>query len=194
MSKLYYTSAVSNIKIVNSIHMNLKNFLIFDKSDSSIVEFKPRKCCNSDCSICSFYNTDNFININNEFQLSIMSYSNCNSSNCIYIIHCKYCDNFYIGQTGRKISVRISEHLNNIKKHIIFKNKQNSEVALHFSENNHDHLIHFEFYIFKSNINNKLDRLYIENDLIHIFHFFKTTVINNYIPPYFYMKKLITFP
>ena len=72
-------------------------------------------------------------------------------------------------------------------------NMKYSEVAVHFNLMNHDYRIHFEFFIFKSDITNKSDRYYIENDLINIFKCIEGSVINGFIPKTYFMKKTLTF-
>ena len=52
---------------------------------------------------------------------------------------------------------------------------------------------HFEFYIFKSDITERIERHYIENDLIHIFKEICGSIINEFVPFKVKMKKLLTF-
>ena len=120
--------------------------------------------------------------------MPILSNSNCQNTAGIYIIHCKLCNFFYIGETGRSFQDRIRDHLYYIKRNFLDK-----EVAVHFNQINHNYLNDFEFFIFKDKIYNKEDRHYIENDLINIFITLKGKIMNNYIPSLFYMKKIITF-
>ena len=46
-------------------------------------------------------------------------------NNVVYKINCKDCDASYVGQTGRQLQTRISEHKNHIK-----KNTQNRSVII----------------------------------------------------------------
>ena len=41
---------------------------------------------------------------------------NCNSTNIVYLITCNHCNLQYIGQTGRRLKDRVSEHLKYIRK------------------------------------------------------------------------------
>ena len=99
------------------------------------------------CKTCPFLNTNYSITLNKSFQLPILSNADCQNVCCIYIIHCKFCNEYYIGQTGRTVHDRIREHIYCIKNKKIY-----SEVAVHFNLNNHNYVNHFEFFIFKSNI------------------------------------------
>jgi hypothetical protein len=70
----------------------------------------------------------------------------CQSSNIIYCLICKHCGSQYVGQTLRKISERVLEHLLNIK-HLNSKRKNPNytlppsfvphSVGLHFSSADH---------------------------------------------------------
>ena len=54
---------------------------------------------------------------------------NCDDTNVIYCLQCTHCPSTYIGQTGRKLKIRIKEHLRAIK-----SNKPNSSVAIHMNK------------------------------------------------------------
>lgn len=54
------------------------------------------------------------------------------SSNVIYKIPCQDCNKYYVGQTGRKLNTRISEHRQAIKRH-----DQASLVSAHMDEQGH---------------------------------------------------------
>ena len=62
---------------------------------------------------------------------NVQGYITCNTSNVIYIITCTKCNKQYIGETGRKLKTRISEHLRNIAKN------QNTVIGTHFNSANH---------------------------------------------------------
>ena len=179
---------IKSLKIVNAIHLNLKQFFIFDKTIKSFQLCRGKNCKRKNCSICLFLNTSYTIRISQAFFLPIMSNSDCNSIGCIYIIHCKLCNLFYVGQTGRSCHERIREHLNDIR-----NNDKDSEVAQHFNSKYHDYTVHFEFFIFKSDISTRIDRHYIENDLIQIVINITGKIINSFIPRIYLMKKTITF-
>ena len=185
---LPYFQNLKPLKIVNAVNLNLKDYFIFNKSISSYSMNKNKKCNNLSCTICPFLNTSFSIFLNKSFQLPIMCNANCQDKSCIYIIHCKFCNIYYIGQTGRTAHERIREHIYCIKNKKIL-----SEVAVHFNQDHHELNKHFEFFIFKSNILSKCIRYYIENDLINIFKFLTGKVINDFIPYISLMKKTVTF-
>ena len=62
---------------------------------------------------------------------SIQGYITCNTSNVIYIITCSKCHKQYVGETGRKLKNRISEHLRSIN------NDLDTVVGKHFNTLNH---------------------------------------------------------
>ena len=106
-----------------------------------------------------------------------MHNASCYNSHGIYLIHCKLCNIFYVGQTGRTIHARLREHLYAIKNRLLDR----SEVALHDSCK-HNFLLHFEFFIFKIDIKLRSERHYIENDLIHIILNLTGKILNSFIP------------
>ena len=55
-----------------------------------------------------------------------------NKSNVVYKINCNDCKASYVGQTGRRVSVRIKEHH---KKY--FEDDSNSSLHLHRMQKNH---------------------------------------------------------
>ena len=56
---------------------------------------------------------------------------NCKSTNIIYLITCKKCNKQYVGETGRSLSQRITDHISygRLKKH--------TPTGLHFNLENH---------------------------------------------------------
>ena len=96
------------------------------------------KCNKKTCKICNYVKITNSLNINN-YIFPIMSDTNCLAKGIIYIIGCKRCNTYYIGESERTAEKRLSEHLRNILK---FKNDiyktlvhydSQSEVAIHFN-------------------------------------------------------------
>jgi hypothetical protein len=51
----------------------------------------------------------------------------CNSYNVIYLITCPICHKQYVGETGRKLKIRLSEHCADTRLH------RDKPVAQHFS-------------------------------------------------------------
>ena len=95
---------------------------------------------------------------------------------------------FYIGESGRTVMNRITEHLRNIKFFTkkIYRSLSNldkiSEVAVHFNLNEHNLTRDFKFFIFENNVNNSIIRKSIETDLINIFKKFDIKILNNKQP------------
>ena len=165
-----------NLNIFYKIYPNLNDYLsnnikpIF--SNNSYF-----KCQNPECKTCKFANTSQILN--NKFNLPILipNKTSCESIHCIYIIQCKKCqDKFYIGETSRKFSIRLSEHLRNIKKTISLKNNQeklnnflslqgDSEIFYSHFTNDHNLITDISFQIFINNFNKYRLRLVWPNNL-----------------------------
>ena len=84
----------------------------------------------------------------------------------IYAIHCIKCLKSYIGQSSRSALVRISEHINRIKKikktNIIIENELNNDSTIlynHLKNSDHDLDTHFKFLHLSTNIFNYRERL-----------------------------------
>ena len=153
-----------NLKIIFKTTPNLNSYII----NGVKIPFNNGayfKCKNHTCKICKFAllerNLFNFNNIN----VNLSSISFCSSTNIIYAIHCIKCLKTYIGQSSRSALVRISEHLNKIKKikknNIIKENELGDSTILynHFKNSDHDLDIHFKFQILSINIFNYRERL-----------------------------------
>ena len=85
----------------------------------------------------------------------------CISKNIAYGIICKRCNIFYIRETGRRLSDRITEHIRSI-----LKKKFGFPVAKHFDPPSHCSLNDFSMTgIIHCNCSN-VNRLNIENSII----------------------------
>ena len=114
---------------------------------------------------------------------SIMNNSNCQSKNIIYILNCKLCDTFYVGQS-LCANKRLKSHIKAIR---INKTSSNCVcVHKHFNQIGHDSLKYFTFNIFKTDINNKFKRLALESQLINLLVYLGFKVINDFIPDLYY--------
>ena len=181
--------------IINTVNLNIGSLLIHNIPLKKFSKFSYHKCNNINCNICKFSKTIYFFKRNNLF-LPLQSTSNCNAIGIIYIIECKKCNLFYIGESGRSVKARLSEHLSNIKRFgknlnnsLISFNSQ-SEVAIHFNESGHSYQEDFSFFIFKSNIFDDSIRKSIEIDLINFFNIFKIDILNEKQPHLSNMKYL----
>ena len=168
-----------NLLVINNIKSNIGDLLINNCKIKKSIKYKYKNCTNSICNICKFSYKLSFLK-NNTLFLPFKSNSNCNSIGFIYIIICKKCNVFYIGESKRKVKDRLNEHIRNIKNFKINLNESlinianKTEVAIHFNERGHDLESDLKFCIFECNINFDPYRKSIETDLINMFkrHFF----------------------
>ncbi|XP_059147650.1 ankyrin repeat domain-containing protein 50-like [Physella acuta] len=86
----------------------------------------PRKCntCHFTLQVESLQLSKGTLKIKNHF--------NCESRNVVYVIQCRRCNIFYIRQTGKRLSDRVSQHLRSIN------NEDGLPVAKHFNKSGHD--------------------------------------------------------
>ena len=95
-----------------------------------------KKCNKSSCNTCPFVNETKIIKSSaNKFQVEIKTAVNCESSNVVYIISCdksscKYIQ--YVGETGKKLKERFSQHLQNIR-----SENCSTSTSEHFNLPNH---------------------------------------------------------
>jgi hypothetical protein len=185
---------------INRMKCNLSDIFVHNLKIEKIKHFFYKSCNNISCEICNYslMHDSFYIKINERIRLPLLSNSNCNSCGCIYIIKCKLCNAFYIGETARSVKTRIKEHLSNIKKlnkdirrSISFVNS-NSEVAHHFNLKNHLIHLHFSYTVFMSDVTDNDKRKSIEIDLINILLNNNIKIINTKLPKYEYIK-LLTF-
>ena len=88
-------------------------------------------CSRARCYTCSFLNSATSIS-GPKSNFVIRHNFICTSSNIIYCIPCSKCCKLYIGETGRRLSDRIVEHLRSIR-----NNDVDKPVAGHFNTANH---------------------------------------------------------
>ena len=82
--------------------------------------------CHRDCITCKYVTRNSTWNFPKGKWVVRSSYT-CESRNLIYGIECGICHLYYIGQTGRRLSDRFTEHLSDIK------NLKDCPVARHFN-------------------------------------------------------------
>ena len=173
-------------KTVYRNHPNLNSYLV-NKISSPYSSNRYVKCYSTSCKICVFSITDYFLKNEKNLPILIPSTSSCNSTNCIYFISCIKCNKFYIGETSRTITKRMTEHLNKIRYAI---NKSNDPICLenfllkcndsyllykHFVFN-HNINLDFKFQIFTKNFVFYRNRL--ETDLMTVFNTFYPNGLN----------------
>ncbi len=184
-------NALYNYSLKNycKLSPNIASLFIHGKTINTFKSCHTNTCNTVNCTTCEFVNSNNYIFLKNGLFIPIMSNCNCESSNLIYIISCRFCNMFYIGQTSKSARVRLNQHLYAIKKFIPFLHLTN-EVGLHFNLRYHNYKDHFRFFIFKDNVKLLEDRLSIEKDLINLFIHFNPPLINSRIPSTFNIKNL----
>ena len=168
------------LKILNKTQTNFGSLTINNlKPDNLIINNLGSKKCNIyNCKVCPVLMESCFVKLNN-FYLPIDLNTNCNSKFIVYAINCTFCkDVFYIGETERKASIRIKEHLRDINNFTPYI-QYNSVVSYHFNLLNHDKNKHFKFYIIQNNLNEKKIRQDFENTTIHLFLKLGLKVIND---------------
>jgi hypothetical protein len=181
-------SAGFKFQLISTIQQNIKSVLLF-KANTTTNYFKSnRKCTNNNCKICKLFNIKRCC-LNNQFSLPILDNCSCDSQNIIYVIICKKCNLFYIGESGRSAKVRLSEHLNNIDNYIKFGSHL-TEVSSHFGQHNHDKNKDISFSILRKDVSDTFKRKSIEADLINVFKSFNIGILNDRQPNYDYVKHL----
>lgn len=124
------------ISFTNSIMPNFKKLLIdnfnFKYNKSSFT----RKCLTEKCKVCNYVNNTSFLKLGH-FKLPLKANSNCKSKGIVYIITCKKCEIYYIGETGFSACERISQHLYDIRRFLPYGIQSSiiSKVVHNFSKN-----------------------------------------------------------
>jgi hypothetical protein len=100
------------------------------------------------------------------------------------------CRIFYVGETSKAIKIRITQHLNGIKRFIPYFNPEN-EVALHFRKIGHNIPNDFRVCAFKDKLVDTAQRRSVEMDLIFLFkHIFNFEILNTKINSITTLKNL----
>jgi hypothetical protein len=169
------------LKIINSMQANLKSILLFNFKFPSYNYCRYKKCDKISCNICKFANFNYYIQLKDNFILPFFNNSNCKSENVIYILSCKLCKMYYIGQSNNLYN-RINTHISKIKNFTPFSNNNSNCVSNHFNLKLHNYELHLNFFIIHTDISNLKDRLNIEKFYIHLFKRLDVNIINDFIP------------
>ena len=107
------------------------------KGSSQSVEVPTAGCFTCDktrCDLCKnfFVNSRTFSSAQTGKTYFVRQELSCNSSNVIYLIHCKKCNLQYVGSTTTEFKVRFRNHKSSMK-----TNKKTCEVAIHFNRTPH---------------------------------------------------------
>jgi len=118
------------------IHKNLGRYLIrstLRPIQPSTVHNTTMKvgftCCpNTRCKACNFISESSTFNSTHSNKIFHIKHKfTCKSTSIIYLITCKLCYKQYVGETGRSLSQRTTDHLSCIRL------KKHTPVALHFN-------------------------------------------------------------
>jgi len=90
-------------------------------------------CGKARCECCLYLKSaSDFSSKHTLTEFTITGKLTCQSTNIVYLIECKRCEEQYIGETSRSLKIRLGNHLSNIR---LFKD---TSVAEHFNQNDHD--------------------------------------------------------
>ena len=67
----------------------------------------------------------------NDQSFTITHKLDCNTAGVVYLIHCKKCSIYYVGETGNPLRGRLNQHINDIK------HNRPTPVAEHFNSSPH---------------------------------------------------------
>ena len=163
-----------SLNIVNKISTNLNSIFVHNFNLDYFSSFYTKKCFN--CRICNYIYKYPFITLkDSKLALNLLCNANCQTTNVIYIILCLKCKIFYIGETEKSLSARISQHIYTINNFKCYKKFHNKEVARHFNIKGHKIREHFRCCVFKNNFMNEEKRKAAEMDLVNFLniHYFK---------------------
>jgi hypothetical protein len=91
-------------------------------------------CDKTRCDLCKNFlvNSQTFSSAQTGKTYFVRQKLSCNSSNVIYLVHCKKCNLQYVGSTTTEFKVRFRNHKSSMK-----TNKKTCEVAIHFNRTPH---------------------------------------------------------
>ena len=97
---------------------SIRNLITHTECKSEDVETSGLMCghfkCHN-CVICKFAWVTKHVSLpENDFELKLTKFSNCNTKNCIYLWICT-CGKKYVGKSTRPIKIRIGEHRSRIR-------------------------------------------------------------------------------
>jgi len=95
------------------------------------------RCPNTKCKACTYIvESTVFTSTHNNRTFRLHSRFTCASTNIIYLVTCSECNKQYVGETGRSLRDRITDHVSCIKL------KKQTPIGLHFNQAGHS-LKHF---------------------------------------------------
>jgi len=133
LNKVFQTT-----KFINSKRQaaNLKHQITNAKfSEAKNIEYCVAKCHNSRCKCCQEIRTGTTFNFHKVGKIFTINHNfNCNTRNLIYVLSCRGCDEYYIGETEQELKNRLNLHRsggNHLDSgHSLYVNKHISECAI----------------------------------------------------------------
>ena len=95
--------------------INLRYILIKSKVPPAPTSYPNRlkkgmTKCGQNCTACPYVMTKNRVKVNDREEWKTKSEVTCSPINCVYMLHCDKCGKIYIGETGRILRARLSDH------------------------------------------------------------------------------------
>ena len=112
----------------------LRDLLVKSQFKSTEPKQNPgfTKCNRRGYTTCKFSKPCKFFeSMQNKQRFEIIKPTNCCSTNIIYLITCTKCKKQYVGETGRKLKNRVTDHLGDIRRN------ENTAVGQHFNLTGH---------------------------------------------------------
>lgn len=110
---------------------NLKDLLVRARIPGSIEIGGTSKCNRSRCLTCHHVNSDKTV-VGPKGIFNVNSNFTCTSAGVVYCIVCNRCGELYVGETGRRLADRFTEHRRDV-----LKKSKDREVADHFNGAGH---------------------------------------------------------
>ena len=103
---------------------NLRDILIKAKVPPAPNRYPQRQNkgmsrCGKDCTTCPYVKTGKTVKVNHKETWHLNKNLTCETHNCVYLLECKKCDKRYIGETGRMLKARFSDHRGYINNQVI---------------------------------------------------------------------------
>lgn len=171
-------------------HKNLRNILVssrFTTEHTSSTPNQPtgsKRCPNTRCKACNFIvESNSFRSTHNQRTFSLKQAFTCKSCNLIYLITCRKCHKQYIGETGRTLAQRITDHTSYIRL------KKPTPTGLHFNLPDHN-ISHFSILpieqIFDNSSDSYITRRNLERKWQQLLHTAHPLGFNNLHTPHTY--------
>jgi hypothetical protein len=138
----------SQVRLINAytVGRNLARTLVSSKlrpitnSCSSTDIRKPAnlpngcfRCTSNHCRVCNYITAGTtFRSSHNNRSYSVEGHITCKTSNIIYLVTCRNCQQQYVGQTSRTLADRANDHLSYIR-----TRKTSKPTGLHFNQTGH---------------------------------------------------------